>query len=327
MRCMAWGADRLDERELTDVAEVAALRREYSIVWIDVVGLADVARIEQLGEVLGLHHLALEDVFNVPQRAKAEPYPDHTFVVVRSLTSPTSPDTEQMSIFLGDGWVVTFQERPGDCLDAVRKRIRDGRPRLRSGTADYLAYALLDVVIDAYFPLVEGYHQNLEDLEDRIIAEPATSHANEIHRLKRELAGLRPVIWPLREVFAAFTRGDDSRIRPDTLIFLRDAADHANQLRELIDSYVDSLGALMDLDLALTSQRMNEVMKVLTVIATIFMPLSFIAGVYGMNFDPDASRWNMPELRLPFGYAAVMFVMATIAGAMLAFFRRRGWFR
>jgi magnesium transporter len=324
---MAWGPDRLDEGELAEDADVAALRARHPIVWFDVVGLRDVARIERLGESLGMHRLAIEDVLSVPQRSKAESYPDHLFLVLRELISPKAPDTEQVSLVLGDGWLATFQEFPGDSFEPVRGRIRAGRPRMRDGGADYLAYALLDVIVDAYFPWVDDCGERIQSLEERILRRPTAAHADEIHRLKRELATLRRAVWPLRDVLGAIIHAEDSRFDESTQLFLRDSADHAQHLLELIDSQRDAVAALLELHLALAAQRNHDAMKLLAIIATIFMPLSFLAGVYGMNFDPDSSPWNLPELRMRFGYPVTLAAMAAVAGLMVLLFRRRGWFR
>jgi magnesium transporter len=198
---------------------------------------------------------------------------------------------------------------------------------MRDGGADYLAYALLDVIVDAYFPWVDDCGERIEALEERIVRQPAAAHADEIHRLKRELATLRRSAWPLRDVLGALIHEENPCIAESTKLFLRDAADHAQHLLELIDSQRDDVAALMDLHLSLAGQRNHEAMKVLAIIATIFMPLSFLAGVYGMNFSPDSSPWNMPELRSRFGYPVTLAVMTAVAGVMVLFFRRRGWFR
>jgi len=327
MYYMAYGPDGTEEGPIRDVAEIAELRKRHGRIWVNVDGLGDAAVLESLGDEFRLHRLALEDVVHLPQRPKAESYEDHLFLVVRIPVSPEGIDTEQVSLFLGTDYVLTFQERPGDCFDPVRRRIRGGRPRLKDGGPDSLAYALLDLVVDSFFPVLEKRQEKMERLEDAIIREPSDRHAALIHELRHELSMLRHDVWPLRELHSVLLTSEDPLISDSTQIYLRDSQDHVNHLLDLLESYRDTATAMMDLHLSLMSQRMNEVMKVLTIIATIFIPLSFIAGLYGMNFDPDVSRWNMPELRWAWGYPAALGLMATVAGGMLLFFRRRGWFR
>lgn len=327
MHYMAYGPDGSDEGPIRSVSEIAPLRARFPVVWVNVDGLGDASTLEALGDALGLHRLALEDVVHIPQRPKVESYDDHLFLVTRIPLARDTVETEQISLFLGPGYVVTFQERQGDCFDPVRRRIRAGRPRLCQGGPDYLAYALLDLVVDSYFPLLEERLHRMEELEENIIREPSNRQAELIHELRHELSTLRHDVWPLREVHIGLLADDDPLITESTQLYLRDSADHTNHLIDLLDSYRDNATAMMDLHLSLMSQRMNEVMKVLTIIATIFIPLSFIAGVYGMNFDPDASPWNLPELRWAWGYPYALGLMAMVAGVMLLFFRRRGWFR
>jgi magnesium transporter len=230
-----------------------------------------------------------------------------------------------VSLFFGERYVVTFQEREGDCFEPVRNRIRRARGRLRENRPDYLAYALLDAVIDAYFPIVEAYGDRLEALEDRVLEEPTSDVVSEIHAVKRELSNIRRAVWPLRDVVNLLLREQHPLLREDTRLYLRDAYDHTIQLVELVESHREIASGLLDVYLSSVSNRMNEVMKVLTIIATIFIPLSFVAGLYGMNFDRQASAWNMPELSWDYGYPAALGVMLAIALGMLWFFRRKRW--
>jgi len=321
---IAYGPDAIDEREGCTAADIRAARARAPVVWINVDGLADIALIEELGNIFGLHGLALEDVVNVHQRPKAEEYDDHVFVVLRMITGSDGAETEQLSLFLGAGFVLTFQERPGDCLDPVRERLRRGKGQVRGAGADYLAYTLIDAVIDAYFPVLEGHGEVLEDLEDEVVARPRAELVAELHAMKRSLLTLRRAIWPQREMVNALVREESPFISHQTSYYLRDCYDHTIQLLDLVETYREIATGLVDVYLSSMSARLNEIMKVLTVIATIFMPLGFIAGVYGMNFD-RASPWNMPELGWRFGYPFALAVMLAAAVGLIIFFRRRGW--
>jgi len=235
-------------------------------------------------------------------------------------------ETEQVSVFMGDGYLITVQEQPGDCFEGIRVRIREGGVRIRGNGADYLGYAVIDAIVEAYFPLLEAAASRLDELELLILKEPEKEHIAELHDLKRGLISLRRYLSPLHELIFGLARGDNPFFQDQTRVFLRDSHDHAKKAFDLVESYRDVTTGLMDLYLSLMSQKMNEVMKVLTIIATVFIPLSFIAGLYGMNFDPAVSRWNMPELGWPFGYPLALGLMATVAGVMLYYFKKKGWF-
>lgn len=322
---MRYGGGRpLAEGQNIGLAELDSLLEGPGVLWLDVTGLGDRALLEGIGARFGLHPLALADVVNLPQRPKAEVYGEQVFVVARMPAAALPLDSEQVSLFLGPGFVITFGEKPGDVFGPLRRRIREGRPGLVDGGADYLAYALIDAIVDAYFPLLEDYGEFLEDLEDEILLRPRQELVPRLHHLKRDLLNLRRYVWPLRDLLSALYRDENPRIAPATRLYLRDSHDHAIQLMELVESYRDMAASLMDLYLSSISNRMNEVMKVLTIIATLFMPLGFIAGLYGMNFD-TRSRWNMPELSWPFGYLFALGLMVAVALGMLAYFRRKGW--
>jgi magnesium transporter len=324
---IAYGPDRITEEVVTDLSRLKELGTQYPVVWVNMVGLASVATLQGMGDILGLHRLGLEDVLNVPQRPKLDDFGDHQFIVARMPLATSHLETEQLSLFLGKSFVFTVQEKPGDCFDPIRKRILEGRPRFRNGGPDYLVYAILDALVDSYFPLLDHVGGTLDNLEEQIFANPDQKHLEHLHALKRDLIALRRYLWPLRELNALLIRPDQDFFSEHTKLYMRDCYDHSVHALDLVDSHRDLATGLMEFHLAMLSQRMNEVMKVLTIIATLFIPLSFIAGLYGMNFNPEVSRWNMPELSWTFGYPAALGVMILCGGLMLLFFWKKGWFR
>ena len=321
----AFGPDHVTELDEVDFDTLGTLRADNDVVWINVDGLRDIDLVAKLGKAFNLHNLALEDAVSTRHRPKAEDYKDSLFVVLRMGALDERIETEQMSLFVGEGFVLTLQEKPGDGFEPVRQRIRDPRSRLRSNGADYLAYALIDAEVDAFFPLLEEMGEQLEDLEIDIMEHPQHEHVPEIHRLRRDLLTVRRTVWPMRELLNGLLRDEHPIIGRTTQVFLRDCYDHVIQLMDNVDTNREILGGLIDLHLSAVNNRMNEIMKVLTVIATIFIPLSFVASLYGMNFDPHVSPWNMPELDWYFGYPAALLLMASMAGGMLIYFRRKGW--
>jgi len=326
IQAMIYDADGLvEEPEVKDLAWLESQVGTRAVTWINVSGLGDAEVLTTLGRIFGLHRLALEDVVNLHQRPKVEDYEGNQFVVVRMPRTPDTCETEQMSLFLGKNFVITFQEAPGDCLDPVRKRIREGSTRIRSSGADYLTYAILDAVTDGYFPVLEHYGDRLLALEENLLGDEEDVPVAVLHALKRDLHTLRGHIRPLREVFTSLLRTESTFFTPATLPFLRDCYDHAMQLIDQVESQRELALGLIELHRSNVGNRMNEVMKVLTIIATVFMPMSFIAGLYGMNFNPSASRWNMPELGWHFGYPFALGLMAAVAAGMIFFFRKRGW--
>ncbi len=325
VRVIGYGTADLEESEAASLDDIARIRGKWPVTWVNVDGLGDLEFLRALGEMFGLHRLALEDVVNVHQRPKVEEYEDHLFIVSRMVAVNDPPHTEQIAMFLGDGYLLTFQERSGDCFDPVRERIRRHRGQIREVGADYLAYALLDAVIDGYFPVLEAYGEELEILEDRVLAAPHRDHVVTIHELKRNLLALRRAIWPQREMISALARNAAKQITEPTRLYLRDCYDHIIQLIDILETFREVASGLVDVYLSSVSARMNEIMKVLTIIATIFIPLSFITGLYGMNFRTDLSPWNMPELSWYFGYPLALGLMAAVAGVLLYFFWRRGW--
>lgn len=297
------------------------------VVWVDVVGLGDSALVQRIGERFGFHPLALEDVVNVHQRPKVENYDDHLYVVVRMANyDGQGAETEQVSMFHAPGLVLTFQERPGDCFEPVRERIRRAKGRLRGMAGDYLLYALIDSVVDGYFPLLERHGDSLETIEQQIITDPSSECIEQLHSLRRELLALRRAIWPTRDMLAALLREEPGFVSDATRLYLRDVHDHTVQLIDIVETYREITAGLIEAYLSSLSTKLNEVMKVLTLMATFFLPLTFITSLYGMNFD-RGSPWNMPELGWRLGYPFALSVMMIAAGALLYFFWRKGWFK
>ncbi len=322
---ITYGPKDVEEEQVQDIGSIRRFLQQRPVVWVNVDGFGDVDTVAELGRAFGLHRLALEDVVHSCQRAKVEEYEDNLFIVARMMEPGLPVRTEQLSIFLGDGFVLTFQEHAGDCLGAVRERIRDGRGRIRQMGADYLAYCLLDAVVDFYFPSMDAFSDEVERLEAQVLSEPTPETVASIHAAKRDLLTIRRAVAPLRETVNSLIRDGHDVISETTRVYLRDCSDHLFQIVEMVETYRELLGGLLDVYLSSVSNRMNDVMKVLTVIATMFIPLTFLAGIYGMNFNSDVSPWNMPELRWYWGYPAFLLVMIAIAGIEVFFFWRKGW--
>jgi magnesium transporter len=325
MRLIAYGPEQVQERTLAAPSELTAFLRDpsWKVVWLDVDGLGDAKVLEGVAELAKLHRLSLADAANPYQRPKVEDFGEYVFVVARApLRWPDgSLDTEQISVCLGDRLVVTFQERakPGDCFDLVRERIRKSIGLIRQRGPDYLVSALLDSTVDAYFPVLEELGERLESLEERALMDLDQATMRSLHAVRREFLTVRRAAWPLREAMGVLARDPTPRIADTTRPYLRDCYDHTVQIMDLVETGRELGTSLMEMHLSMASHRMNEIMKVLTIITTIFIPLSFIAGVYGMNFD------HMPELHWKYGYPMVLAVMLVIAIAMVVGFWRRGW--
>jgi magnesium transporter len=374
IRVMAYGPDSLVEQQLESPDQIADFLGRYPVTWVDVDGFADTATLAAIGEIFKLHPLALEDVVNTHQRAKAEEYPGELFIVAHmvhvtppgesaseggaaagpaaaagtagaaaaagtagaqaSKTATTPRDWnhrgrlatfEQISLFLGSNYVLTFQERVGDCFDPVRERIRSGRVRIRGGGAEYLVYALLDALTDSAFPLLERIDDALADLENRVMESPGKATAHAVQSIKHDILGMLRVAWPHREAMDKLHRRDSDFLSDATKLYMRDCYDHSVQIIDLLQNYREIASSLMDLYHSSLGTRLNDIMKFLTIFATLFIPLTFIAGIYGMNFNPEASRWNMPELNWTYGYPIAWGMMLVVAMGMLLYFWRRGW--
>ncbi len=322
---IAYGVENLVEREITQIGQIKEFLGKYANVWVHVSGLENIDTITQLGTLFSLHPLALEDVIHVHQRPKVDEYENNLFITTRMVTKNEEElGLEQVSLFLGEDYVLSFQEGAGDGFEPVRERIRKGRGRTRLSKSDYLAYALLDAVVDGYFPVLEEYSDRLDDIEDEVILSPHRNMVTRIHSIKRDMFLIRRAIWPQRDALNILTK-ETRRVTDDTRVYLRDCHDHVAQILDILESLRERSTGLTDLYLSSLSNKMNEVMKVLTIIATIFMPLGVIAGVYGMNFNPEKSPWNMPELTWYFGYPFALTLMALVAGGFFIYFYRKGW--
>jgi magnesium transporter len=308
--------DRIEWHQLSDVRQ--------GVQWIDVAGLQDTAVLQQLGTIFNIHPLTLEDIVHTHQRPKVESFGDRFVVVMRMADEQIPPTLEQVSFVLCGRTLITFQEKPGDSFDAVRRRISNSLGKFRDLGPDYLLYCLIDASLDAFFPTLEAYGRLLEDLEDNLTTTPSHLLNTQIRNLKRELSTVRKISYAHREVMQHMAQGQGTQISDHTRVFFRDCVDHATQILEVTESFREVVTDLRDLSATLLSQRTNDVMRVLTIISTIFMPMSFIAGVYGMNFN-TASIWNMPELNWKFGYFFSLSLMGLMASGMLLFFWGKGW--
>lgn len=323
---VCYSADHHQELEVESIEEAFPIIEKSRVTWINVVGLHDVEILRKIGQRFEMHPLVLEDVIDLGQRPSVRESGDHLFAVMRLVHIRSVLEVEQVSLFFGEGLLISFQEIPDDDpFDPVRERIRRGSGNLRKRGADYLAYALVDCIVDSLYPVLETYGDAIELLENQLLGEPLPGMMERIQKIKRDLLWIRRTAWPHREVVNNLARMETDLITDETRRYLRDSYDHAVQIMDVVETLRELVASLTDLLLSAVSNKMNEVMKVLTVMASIFIPLTFIAGIYGMNFNPDASPFNMPELNWVFGYPAALTVMGLIGGGMLYFFRKKGW--
>ncbi len=328
LKRIVFGPDTFEECDL-DLGKLEKALKPASgrVVWLDVQGLGDAASLQRIGDFLGIHPLTLEDIAHVHQRPKVEEFEDYLFMAVREIRRGEAGElnNEQISFVLKERVLVTFQETYGDGFEPVRKRLRESKGAMRTSGADYLTYALLDTIIDNYFPVLELYEDSMEQLDIDVREHPSPGLTSAIHGLRRELRALRRAIWPLRDVVAMLTRQDTKLMHEASRVALRDCYDHVVQLVDFVEGSRERSSDLADLYLAVVSEKTNQIMKLLTMISTIFIPLTFLGGVYGMNFDPDSSPFNMPELRFRYGYLTFWLVCLIVATGMTAFFFYKGW--
>jgi magnesium transporter len=328
-----FNAGHLEEREITDLADLDRELDKHKVTWINIDGLGDIEALKWLGQRFKLHPLTLEDVLNTGQRPKVEVFSDHVFFVVQMVYQDKGASIcgEQVSFFLGEKFLITIQEEADyDVFDPVRARIRSGRGLIRKSKADYLAYALLDSIVDHYYPVLEKLGMDIDELEDELLEHPSREMVRTLHDYKRQLTQLRRFVWPMRDVVNSLLHDPSGFISSPTKLFLRDCYDHNVQLMDLVESYREITSGLMELYHSSVGLRTNEVMRVLTVITAIFIPLTFIVGIYGMNFAPenaagDKLAFNMPELYQPYGYIGVMSLLGLIALVQLGIFKKMKW--
>jgi magnesium transporter len=317
-----YGPDKLEERQVVGCDELLPRLNNELVTWINIDGLGDLTVLRTLGARFNLHPLALEDVLDTGQRPKVEQYADYLFIVLQMLYFDAEEEigAEQVSMFLGKSFLITLQEEGEfDVFEPVRARIRSAKGRIRKAGADYLAYALVDSIIDHYYPVLESIGTEIDKIEDEVIGNPLIRPVGSLHGHKRTLMQIRRMVWPLRDVANLLLHEEPGLIRPETKIFLRDCYDHSVQLMDLVESYRDVLSGLTEVHISSIGLRTNEIMRVLTVISSVFIPLTFIAGVYGMNFA------HMPELAKPWGYPACLLLMFCIAIGQIIYFKKRHW--
>ena len=310
------------EKQVSNIEDCFPFKDTSTVTWINVDGLHDISIIEKAGKHFDIHPLILEDIVNTGQRPKFEDVEKHIFIVLKMLYFDDNSQTvqsEQVSIVLASNYVISFQEKIGDVFEQIRDRIRDAKGRIRKMGPDYLMYTLLDAVVDSYFSILEKLGEKIEFLEEELIGDPTEKILKQIHNLKREMVSLRKSVWPLRELISGMERSESPFIKETTDVYLRDVYDHTIQVIDTVESFRDMVSGMLDIYLSSISNRMNAVMKVLTIIATIFIPLTFVAGIYGMNFK------YMPELEWKWGYLAVWIVVVIIGICMLIYFRRKKW--
>lgn len=317
-----YDSERYEEKELKSIEECFPYKDTPTVTWINMAGIHQVDIMEKIGNHFGIHPLVMEDILNTGQRPKMDDLEDYVYVVLKMLNyneEDDEIDAEQISIILGQNFVISFREKERDVFEPIRERIRKNKGRIRKKGADYLAYTLVDSVVDNYFAILEKIGERIEFLDEELVENPSTQTLQEIHGLRRELIFLRKSIWPLREVISELERGESSLIKESTGIYLRDVYDHTIQVIDTVETFRDMISGILDVYLSSISNKMNEVMKVLTIIATIFIPLTFLAGVYGMNFR------YMPELEWRWGYFTALFLMASVGIGMVIYVRKKKW--
>lgn len=308
------------ESDFYDLSDCLGHVKDNMVKWINVEGVHDINLIEHIGKHFNIHPLTLEDIVHVDQRAKFEDYEHYLLSIMKMITYEQELNAEQLSIILLPNIVISFQEpHGGDAFDVIRTRLRQAKGRVRKLGADYLFYAMMDAVVDYYFHVLEIIGDKVAKIEEEIISEPKQTSLIELYELKREIIGLRKFVWPMRDMVSNLLRSDSEFITPNTKMFFRDLQDHTTRVIDTVETYRDLLSGIMDIYLSTNSNKMNEVMKVLTIMSSIFIPVTFIAGVYGMNFE------HMPELKSPIGYAAVWVVMLSVMGGLIVYFRRKKW--
>ncbi len=315
-----YSSNTVEETDVSTVEECIPYKDKSSVTWIDIQSIEDEKVIDSIGSLFNIHPLIIEDIKRIGQRPKMEEFDTYSYFVLRMFSFQNDKiQTEQVSIVMGGSYIITFQEKPGDVFDPLRERIRAKKFRINTRGSDFLAYSLMDVIIDNYFVILETLGEEVEHLEDVLLLNPTKAALHKIHSLKRKVLSLRRSVWPLRELLTNFERSESPLIQRSTHEYIRDVYDHAIQIIDTVETYRDSLSSMLDIYLSSVSNRMNEIMKVLTVISTFFIPLTFITGLYGMNFK------YMPELSLRWGYPAVLIIMIITVAGLVVYFKKKKW--
>lgn len=317
-----YDSQNLTEREVASIDEILPFKDKDSVTWINIDGLHDVQLMKNIQEAFDIHPMIMEDILSIHQRPKIEDMEGYIFAVLKMISFDSAKaaiESEQVSLIMGPKYVITFQEKVGDVFDIVRERLRKAKGRIRKAGSDHLAYSLIDAVVDNYFVVLERVSETVELMEEEVVSNPTPATMHELHKLRTNMVFLRKSVLPLREMTGSLLRGDSKLITKPTMVYLKDLYDHTIQVTDTIETYRDMLSGLMDVYLSSISNRMNEVMKVLTIFAAIFIPLTFIVGVYGMNFE------YMPELKWKFGYPMTWGILLAVAGCMLIYFRKKKW--
>jgi magnesium transporter len=325
IRVTCYGPEKLEDHPNSTLDLAVKLRGKHPVMWVDIIGMGDANLFEQVGRDFGIHRLALEDVVTIPQRAKVENYTDHLFVVAQSPRKGRKHSFEQVSFFIGKDFIISWRESPSTCFETIRHRMQFTGRAMRDLGTDYLLYAMLDAMIDAYFPTLERVSDMVDQLDDELERQPSRNMISRLHGIRHDVRLMRRIVWPMREAVVELASRYEWLVGKETSVYLRDCHDHIIQILDTLENHRDACSDLRDYYASEVNNRMNEIIKVLTIISTIFMPLSFVAGVYGMNFDTD-SPLNMPELGWRFGYPAVMLFMLGVAVCQLLFFWWKGWF-
>jgi len=319
---IAYDQDHYLKREIASIDEALPLKDSPSVTWINIDGLHDIALIESIGRQFGIHPLTQEDIVNLGQRPKAEDFDDYIYIVFKMLSYRDGMDqieSEQVSLILGSNFLISFQEVPGDVMAPVRERIEKGKGRIRKAGCGYLAYALIDSVVDHYFLVLEAFGEKIEALEAELLSDPTPNSLQHLYAMKRDVIFFRKQVWPIREMLNRLVKEESPLIDKSVDVFISDVYDHTIQIIDTIESFRDLMAGLLDIYLSTISNRMNAIMKMLTIMATIFIPLTFIAGIYGMNFD------YMPELKWHWAYPTLWAIFISIFVGMLAWFKHKKW--
>ena len=317
-----------EEKKIENISDLKAIKENENVSWINVCGLTDTKTLEEIGSIFDIHPLTLEDILNVYHHPKMDEYENYLFLILKMVSYDNSKDQldiEHLCFVMGKNYFITFQEKEGDVFDLIRDRLKSNKGRIRKLKADYLMYRLIDSIVDNYLVVLEYYNERIEDMEDDLMLIPDNIDLEPIHRIRKEIIKLRRIISPLSEIIYSFQKEKSTFIQKGTLVFLRDLYDHAKLAAETTENFRELMAGLLQMYLSSTSHRMNNIVKLLTIVSTIFIPLTFIVGVYGMNFNPETSFWNMPELHWRYGYPVIMIFMLLVAVGLILFFKKKKW--